>query len=260
MLCTYQAPKLSFCRLSLDRSLSPLQRSRVQPRICSVPSVQVSRRPLCARLAAQPEYPRCLTPAVALNKHETPNGGIHFHSKHPRPPPKEPTHWPAFTPPRSANRRRSSGWLCHRPAHTQKCSSLIFQTDSQGVLASGWTADHRAIVSQNRQVAAFIKGYVRQPNLRPSDTSTVYVSAEHPIDAAISVIGTLIPVFTESPAKFGNDYDGRVKPRDRPDLVGDVSGPPPQLPDMSSKISGAHRGAQCYWKTEYWSKARNDSV
>ena len=131
MLCTHQAPKLSFCRLSLDRSLSTLQRSRVQPGICSVPSVQVSRRPLCARLAAQPEYPRCLTPAVALNKHETPNGGIHFHSKHPRPPPKEPTHWPAFTPPRSANRRRSSGWFCHRPAHTQKCSSLIFQTDSK---------------------------------------------------------------------------------------------------------------------------------
>ena len=83
---------------------------------------------------------------------------------------------------------------------------------------------------------------MRQSRLRPSDTSTVYVSAEHPIDAAMSVIGTLIPVFTESPAKFGNDYDSRVPLGDRPDLVGEVSEPPPQLPDRSRKISGANRG------------------
>src|SRR5215208_6735927 len=40
------------------------------------------------RLPAQTEHPRRLTAAVALNKHETSNGGVDLHDKHPRPTPK----------------------------------------------------------------------------------------------------------------------------------------------------------------------------
>ncbi|WP_375541398.1 Chromate resistance protein ChrB, partial [Methylorubrum extorquens] len=45
-----------------------------------------------------------------------PNGRVNFHGEHPRLLSKEKLlHWPAFTPPASARRRRSSGWFCHRP-------------------------------------------------------------------------------------------------------------------------------------------------
>ena len=68
------------------------------------------------RLSAQPEHASRLTPRVALDKHELPNGRVNFHGKHPRLLSKEKLlHWPAFTPPASARRRRSSGWFCHRP-------------------------------------------------------------------------------------------------------------------------------------------------
>lgn len=40
------------------------------------------------RLPAQPEDPGRLTPAVALDKNEMPNGGVDFHGKHPGRPPK----------------------------------------------------------------------------------------------------------------------------------------------------------------------------
>jgi len=47
-----------------------------------------------------------------------PNSRVDFHDEHPRPLSKEkPLHWPAFTPPASAQSRRSSGWFCHRPTH-----------------------------------------------------------------------------------------------------------------------------------------------
>jgi len=42
------------------------------------------------RLAAQPEYPRRLASAMALDKYETPYRGIVIHAKHSRPPPKGP--------------------------------------------------------------------------------------------------------------------------------------------------------------------------
>src|SRR3989344_1491663 len=70
------------------------------------------------RLSAQPEDPSRLTPGLALDEHELPNGCVDFHDEHPRLLSKEkPLHWPAFTPPASAQSRRSSGWFCHRPTH-----------------------------------------------------------------------------------------------------------------------------------------------
>nr|MBP9157580.1 DUF3363 domain-containing protein [Sphingobium sp.] len=41
---------------------------------------------------------------------------------------KQPNHWLAFTPPRSANRRRSSGWFCHRPAHIRTMQRAYAET------------------------------------------------------------------------------------------------------------------------------------
>ncbi len=63
---------------SREPQLGP--RHRLRP---SVARRQREPAHLQYRIAAQPKYPRCLTPTVALDKHKTPNGGIHFHGKHP---------------------------------------------------------------------------------------------------------------------------------------------------------------------------------
>ena len=64
-------------------------RHRLRPRVA-----RRQREPahLQHRLAAQAKHPRRLTATVAIDEHETPNRGIHFHTKHPRPPPKGATY------------------------------------------------------------------------------------------------------------------------------------------------------------------------
>ncbi len=70
------------------------------------------------RLAAQTKHPSRLAPAVAIAENKPTNRCIDLHGKHPRPTPKQSAYQrPGFTPPRSAQCRRSSGWVCHRRAH-----------------------------------------------------------------------------------------------------------------------------------------------
>ena len=84
------------------------------------------------RLPVQAKYPRCLPPALPLDKHKLPNSRINLHREHSRPSPirkGQPYKWPVFTPPRSSIMPPLRGLLFHRRVHL--CLVLV----PQGTLA-----------------------------------------------------------------------------------------------------------------------------
>ena len=92
---------------------------RLRPRIA-----RRQREPahLRHRLAAQPENPRRLTPAIPLDEHEMPNRGVDLHREHPRPTPKgiSLATGRILLRPHQHHRRRSSGLVLSPP-----CTPLL---------------------------------------------------------------------------------------------------------------------------------------
>src|SRR6516165_9270108 len=65
--------------------------------------------------------------------------------------------------------------------------------------------EQRAIIGEHRIVAVLEQGRLLDLDLLAGDASAVDAAAEHPVDAAVAVVGAAIAVLAEGAAEFG-DY------------------------------------------------------
>src|ERR1700730_9435388 len=68
-------------------------------------------------------------------------------------------------------------------------------------------AKHRTIFRQHGKVALFVQRLRRHDVLFAGDPAALNRAAEHPINAAMTVIGAVRPVLSKRAAELGQDYD-----------------------------------------------------
>jgi hypothetical protein len=71
------------------------------------------------------------------------------------------------------------------------------------------SAEHGAILIQDRIVTVLKEALTVDRNLLPGDASAVDAAAQDPVDRAVTVIGTLVAILTESATELGNDGNDR---------------------------------------------------
>ena len=72
--------------------------------------------------------------------------------------------------------------------------------------------EHAAVVVEHRIVAILEQRVMRHAHLFAGDAPAIDAAAQHPIDAAMTVVRAAIAVFTEGPAELGQHEDHGIVP------------------------------------------------
>src|ERR1700730_511926 len=80
--------------------------------------------------------------------------------------------------------------------------------------------EHGTIIGQNRIVAVLKKVCLLDLDLFAENTAAIDAAAQHPVDAAVAVVGAAVAVLAKGAAKFGDHDHHRIAPSRWSNLFG----------------------------------------
>src|SRR5262249_53367042 len=105
----------------------------------------------------------------------------------------------------------------HTSKYTLQCCGI------EPVRALEQAREHGAVVGQNGIIAVLEQGRLLDFDLLAHDAAAVNATAQHPIDAAMAMVGATIAFLAERAAESGDHYDHRTAPGRRTDLLRESS-------------------------------------
>src|ERR1700730_13014634 len=98
--------------------------------------------------------------------------------------------------------------------------------------------EHRAIIGEDGIVTVLEKVRLVDLDLFAKDTAAIDAAAHYPIDAAVSVIGTVVAVLAKGAAELRDHHDDRIPPPGRSNLFGKSGERAAEFAEAIGEIAG----------------------